>query len=286
MEHNRTILGAFQQAWQSKDLPALMALVTDDIVFSGSVGLEPGKTWRGKSDVEQGFRYFLELDAGEAQVEAPFFVGDLAFAEWRYVEECGNGPVLAARGTDKFAFKDGKICLKDAFRKTQALGGGRLSPPLRGFGKLAPYTPRRFSFLGLEHVSGMAVKLYAIALPNATTDEGNIRQALAQQLPELVAKAVLAGNHHGQAYCIIHVSDQSAWLLFDWWAHGDITCHILLRAEAQLLDFQVVTTGHLNACVWESQIIEHERRAWVQHMLADRPDALRYQADHLTNGLY
>jgi len=285
-EQNRKVLSAFQEAWRLKDLRSLVALVSEDIVFSGSVGLEPGKTWRGKPDVEKGFQFFLDLDEGAARVENPVFVGNLAFAEWRYVVDRPGGQLVAARGIDKFGFRDGRICLKDAFRKTAAQGGGPLSPPLAGAAALAPYAPRRFRFPGLQHAAEMAVKLYAITLPHAALDEGRIRSAVARQLPELAAKAAISGNHHRQAYCIAHMSNEGAWLLFDWWPHGDITCHILLRAGANSLDFQPVTTGHLNACVWESQIIDHERRAWMRHMLTKTPDAVAYQADHLPDGLH
>ncbi|MEV0430930.1 nuclear transport factor 2 family protein [Micromonospora sp. NPDC050495] len=60
----------------------------------------------------------------------------------------------------------------------------------------------------------------------------------------------------------------------------DLLYHQLFRAELGGTDFQRVPSGGPTACVWELLAINHERQAWVEHVLrrpAD-PDVAAYLA--------
>lgn len=283
LSRNAGTLKAFQDAWIAHDLQALMALVTEDVVFSASVGPEPGQTWVGRVAVREGFEHMLDLDTGTATVEEPVFAGDQAFAGWEIVSKGG----ARVRGFDRFTFRDGKICLKDAFRKTTPAVGGALSPPMGGESEgTAPYRTRRVSYRGLQQVGGFHIKYYEIEPDDAEAPiTAPLREEMAAELPGLVAQVELSGHHHGEAYLLLHKSNTNTWLIFDWWAHGEVVCRILKRKLAEG-PFHTVTTGHLSACVWESQVIEHERRAWVETMLTLTPDPDAYRHATLKDGFY
>jgi len=47
---NIATLKRFHKAWADKDMQELAACMTDNVVYSASVGANLGETWRGKRD--------------------------------------------------------------------------------------------------------------------------------------------------------------------------------------------------------------------------------------------
>jgi hypothetical protein len=81
------VLERFGQAWARADIEQLMSLITDDCVYSASVGPEPGCTYAGRAAVREGFASMLAFDAsGEPREGRTFVAGCLAIAEWSYGE--------------------------------------------------------------------------------------------------------------------------------------------------------------------------------------------------------
>jgi ketosteroid isomerase-like protein len=115
------VLARFGQAWGRADIEQLMALVTDDCVYSASVGPEPGRTYKGQAAVREGFASMLTFDAsGESREGPTFLAGHLAVAEWSYVFRTRTGDSREVRGCDIIEFRGTRICRKDAFRKCEA----------------------------------------------------------------------------------------------------------------------------------------------------------------------
>ena len=57
------VLDTFARAWSQHDIDTLMSLVTDDCVYSASVGPDPGETFVGREAVRNGFLRLLAYDA-------------------------------------------------------------------------------------------------------------------------------------------------------------------------------------------------------------------------------
>ena len=112
-------LAEFGAAWRRKDVDALMEFVTDDVVYSTSVGPEPGETFRGREAVRRGFERMLSHDASaESRDGEAWIFGDHAVGTWSYVyPDQGDGEV-EVKGIDLYAFEGDRIRLKDAYRKT------------------------------------------------------------------------------------------------------------------------------------------------------------------------
>ncbi|NQX35872.1 nuclear transport factor 2 family protein [Herbiconiux sp. VKM Ac-2851] len=119
------VLAAFSDAWTRRDLEALMSHVTDDCVYSASVGPEPGQTWSGKEQVREGFALMLAFDTGQErhEEENPIIAGTRGAATWSFTGAGPDGKVLTTRGCDIYEFRDGKIARKDAFRKVYQAEG-------------------------------------------------------------------------------------------------------------------------------------------------------------------
>jgi hypothetical protein len=112
------VLDSFARAWTRRDIDTLMALVTDDCVYSASVGPEPGQTFVGRDAVREGFLALLAYDAAAKSLEGrAVILGDVALAEWSYELKDAAGHVRLIRGCDIIEFSGARICRKDAFRK-------------------------------------------------------------------------------------------------------------------------------------------------------------------------
>lgn len=112
-------LSEFGDAWRRKDVDALMQFVTDDVVYSASVGPEPGETFRGRDAVRRGFAQMLAHDdAAEAREGGVWLFGDRAVGLWSYVYDGADGAKVEVCGIDLYEFAGDKIRLKDAYRKT------------------------------------------------------------------------------------------------------------------------------------------------------------------------
>lgn len=108
-------LKRFQQAWADKDMRELAACMTDDVVYSASVGSDLGETWHGKADVLAGIEKMIAHDDADAEIGKLHIAGDYIFNTWIYrAKDCGE---TIAKGCDIFRFENGLIASKDAYRK-------------------------------------------------------------------------------------------------------------------------------------------------------------------------
>lgn len=116
MSQNAETYRLFTAAWAARDVDALMTLVCDDIVYGASVGPEPGKTFVGRDAVRAGFTKMLAHDdATEVETVRVDHLEDRAYAQWRFALVDGT----EVRGVDVIEFRDGKIAVKQGFRKTR-----------------------------------------------------------------------------------------------------------------------------------------------------------------------
>lgn len=117
----KTLLAEFSRAWAERDVDTLLSLMTDDAMYVASVGPEPGTTFRGRVELASGFAQMFAHDA-DAVVEAggePLVVGDRAVSQWRYTVPRRGGDSHVEVGVDLWLFRDGRIAMKDAYRKTR-----------------------------------------------------------------------------------------------------------------------------------------------------------------------
>lgn len=74
----------------------------------------------------------------------------------------------------------------------------------------------------------------------------------------------------------LHSGAEALWVIVAWW-DLDILYHRLFRADLGSSALSAVAPGGPTACVWELLAIDHERQAWVRHVLS-RPETPDYDA--------
>ena len=112
-------LQRFGDASNSHDIEALMAAMADDCEFHAVAGPDLlGKSFIGRDAVRAGFELAWQTFPDAAWLHPVHFVsGDRGVTECTFSGTKADGTRIEARMVDIFTFRDGKIAVKNAFRK-------------------------------------------------------------------------------------------------------------------------------------------------------------------------
>jgi steroid delta-isomerase-like uncharacterized protein len=119
-------LQAFADAWNRHDIDAIMSFMADDCVFEASAGPDVcGARFEGREAVRAAFEdvwaTFPDAHWGDAR---HFVCGDRGVSEWTFTGTRADGMRAEVSGCDLFRFSDGRIAVKNSYRKNR--------PPLPG----------------------------------------------------------------------------------------------------------------------------------------------------------
>ena len=112
-------LADFADAWNRHDLPALMSFMAKDCEFHGVAGPDlMGRSFIGNQAVAEGFALAWTNFSDASWTEGVHWVhGERGFSESTFRGTRADGKKIEARMVDVFTFRDGKIAVKNAFRK-------------------------------------------------------------------------------------------------------------------------------------------------------------------------
>jgi steroid delta-isomerase-like uncharacterized protein len=120
-EVSTQFLQSFADAWNRHDVDALMTFMTEDCVFEASAGDDVcGTRYSGYEAVRAGFAEVWAIFP-DAQWRNPchFVCGDRGVSEWTFTGTRINGARVEVHGCDLFVFRNGKIALKNSYRKNR-----------------------------------------------------------------------------------------------------------------------------------------------------------------------
>jgi hypothetical protein len=146
------------------------------------------------------------------------------------------------------------------------------------------YKSRLIQHAQLVEIAGWYVKVYTVTNRPAFNSEQTLHavtSALAQwiKIPEQTSLPV-----YQHAFLIVHEAREGVWILFNWWTGGEMINRRTWFADFDqpaLLQHQPQNDGLV--CVWELEVIAHERQAWINHILTHHqsPDFEGYRQDVL-----
>ena len=115
------LLEAFADAFNRHDVDALMAMMTTDCLFQASAGnAVDGERHQGQAAVRAAyaavFDQFPDAHWGNAR---HFVIGDRGVSEWIFTGTRRDGKRVEVTGCDLFTLRDGKIAIKNSFRKNR-----------------------------------------------------------------------------------------------------------------------------------------------------------------------
>ena len=115
------LLDRFAAAWNRHDLDALMSMMTDDCVFEASAGDDvDGRRSEGRQAVRAAFAAVFEAFP-DAHWGNPrhLIAGTRGVSEWTFTGTNREGARVEVNGCDLFTLRDGRIVIKNSFRKNR-----------------------------------------------------------------------------------------------------------------------------------------------------------------------
>ncbi len=148
------------------------------------------------------------------------------------------------------------------------------SPPT---GLTRPYEPRHVRLIRREDLDGWRLKLYGIALAGKEPQPEFVeatRELAASVLPQPAA----GDDRYGVGFATAHDATSLYIALIYWWqSENELHQRIYVSPKDDPIAFAQVENQPAG-CVWELAIVDFERRAWIEDVLAhpNGPDLERY----------
>ena len=144
---------------------------------------------------------------------------------------------------------------------------------------MQPYKTRHIKFKETISVNDWNVKIYSISKTDDFNNEPFYKNVL-QQLPEwLSMENSFNTSHNGMAFLILHEGTEGIFSLMNWWVGENmLNTNIFITDHQQLNVFKKISGNGLAPCIWELEIINHERLSWMSHVLKqyENPDYESY----------
>jgi ketosteroid isomerase-like protein len=110
-----TTVRALNDALNARDRQATVALFASDGVFRPGAA---GASFEGPEAIAEALFGFLELhSSGQFEIVHEMFAGEEAYNEWKWVGVTNEGEPSTSHGCDYYLVRDGKVALKNTFRK-------------------------------------------------------------------------------------------------------------------------------------------------------------------------
>lgn len=161
---------------------------------------------------------------------------------------------------------------------------------------MQPYRPRRVRFLHLASRHGTTLKVYAITMDDDDLPAGAVDAAMDAAFAYLTADAppcVAAGVDwtrlpgHGAGSLVVHAGREALFAVLDYWTDENMLRHQVWAAPRAVGSirpaFESLSPSGIAMCVWELAVIQHERAAWLRHVLtpSGQSDIAAYLGDVL-----
>lgn len=122
MTNNEKIIRNFLDDYGSGELEKIMPYFSEQAVFIGSAGPEPGHVCVGHAEIRISLGALLKgMEGTTFKVIGVWGHGTDYIATWQITEGNDASGTILVKGIDHFQVKEGKIDLKDAYRKVRAI---------------------------------------------------------------------------------------------------------------------------------------------------------------------
>ena len=114
-------LQSFADAFNAHDIDAIMSHMTEDCVFEASAGPDfDGQKFSGQAQVRKAFEdVFTTFPDAQWNHPKHFIAGNRGVSEWIFTGTKADGNKVEVTGCDLFTFRNGKIAIKNSYRKNR-----------------------------------------------------------------------------------------------------------------------------------------------------------------------
>ena len=143
------------------------------------------------------------------------------------------------------------------------------------------YKARHIKFKELISVGPWHVKCYTISKHDEFRSEVIYNQSLNNLTEWLQEMNSFDPRHNHMAFLIVHEGTEGVFSLINTWVGSNmLQTHIYISSYEDPGDTKKISGDGLFACIWELEIINHERLSWVENILKkSEPDFSSYLKD-------
>lgn len=114
-ESTATIIRALNDALNARDRAATAALFAPDAQFHAGAS---GARFEGPDAITNAMFGFLDAhESGQFETVHEVFAGREAYSEWKWAGVTTGGEAAESHGCDYYLIRDGKVAVKNTFRK-------------------------------------------------------------------------------------------------------------------------------------------------------------------------
>ena len=141
------------------------------------------------------------------------------------------------------------------------------------------YNPREIKFKGIQTVKDWKIKNYSISYDKQSFSEEMERRSLQLLQTELPK---ITDNVYGVGFMIVHHGKGANFVLLDWWCNENELQHQVYYSKKEApTQLKKQNSGAPIVCVWDLIVINHERNAWVEHMMIEKPKISKYLKNYI-----
>jgi len=114
-------LQSFADAFNAHDVNAILSFMSSDCIFEASAGPDVnGEKFVGQEEVKKAFEDVFKSYPDAHWANTRHFVsGDRGVSEWLFTGTKADGSKVEVTGCDLFTFRNGKIAIKNSYRKNR-----------------------------------------------------------------------------------------------------------------------------------------------------------------------
>ena len=136
------------------------------------------------------------------------------------------------------------------------------------------YQTRKIQFRELIEINGWKIKIYTIS-KNGDFNHKIFYQNVLKELPEwLMIDNGFDASNDKVAFLILHSGTEGIFSLINWWVGKNmLNTNIFITDPEKPNEFEKLSGNGLAPCIWELEIINHERISWLNNILKKEPNS-------------
>lgn len=143
------------------------------------------------------------------------------------------------------------------------------------------YQKRNIRFKEIIEINDWKIKVYTISEEDKFYSPTAYKNTVNELRNWLELKNSFDATDYRLGFLILHSGADGLYILINWWVSENIlNNHIFFTNKENQKDFKKISGDGLVACIWELEIMNHERLSWITHVLKpNEPDYKSYLYD-------
>lgn len=147
---------------------------------------------------------------------------------------------------------------------------------------MKPFKSRPIRFLEIIKLNNWHIKCYSISDSNERVPEVYVHKAKSNLGQWLHLSHLTTLTNYSTATLLLHECKEGCFAIINWWVDDNMLQHFVFLTPNINSPFSLYSDSGVVTCVWELEVLWHERNAWVKHVLtANQPDFTAYLNDQL-----